>query len=165
MIRRDFLKLLGLCGAAIALPVSVMQADKLTGEMPPEIHELVRKGQGVLLDFHFEDRSFFVYAEEGNFTWQEFRSPEFRIERGCLEPVSESSELIAFSLDAQVSWTNESDFIGHIRSHMPEFNMDVVMGDDEHLTLQGCLWETLEYDMSQGTFFITGRSKYITVIK
>ena len=166
MIRRDFLKLLGLCTAAVALP-SVAHAHELplTGEMPPEIHELIRKEQGVLLDFHLEDRSFFVYAEEGNFTWREFSVPSFISERGRLEPVSESSGVIEFTLDATVSWTNEADFIGHIRSHMQSFNMGVIMGYNEHLTLQGCFWDTMEHDMAQGAFFIAGRSEYITVIK
>jgi len=166
MLRRDFLKFLGVCSAVVAMPVAHAH-EPLTVEprIPSDIHEMVRQGRGVLLDFHFENRSFTVYAEEGNFTWETFLTSEFKIVRGELEPASQASSLIAFSLDAIITWTDNADFVGHIRNHMPEFNMRIVLHDESQITLQGCLWGTIEHDMQSGAFSLRGRAKYATVIK
>ena len=67
------------------------------------------------------------------------------------------------SLDLFIDWIDDPDFHSKVKDTF-EFDMTIRV-DDVVYTLTDCVWDTLQWDMSQSTFAMTGRIKNMRITK
>jgi len=150
MLRRDFLKFLGLAGTAIALPSVGSDLSSVGNDLILPKPELSNAPLAIQLDFgkHKVDITF----TEGEFTWSE----EFHYvtERGLLDEVRVPLGY-TFSLSIYCDTISDSDYINRIHNAR-EFDM-VVIDKDVKYHLNGVQWQQMEYDLKQGLFYVSGQ--------
>ena len=163
MLRRDFLKLIGVAGTALSLPGLPNIVPR--PPMKPEANgSFGSKEPEMFLGFEFYDarvdgspREWVdVWPLQGHFTWKEYDEDRYLIDRGQLQTVRQSVyQYFEFELDMLLQQISYPNLLEKIRG-LNCFNLQIQMGD-ETFKLHECFWDTLEYDRSQGALSVHGR--------
>jgi hypothetical protein len=149
LFRRDFLKFLSAAGAVlIAPPLTV--ASKLPTPTASVIPEEPIHPDVVHIVFHFGEHKVVIFAEHGCVTYMEHK-PLVYPEHGMLY-YYEEEKWVDFAIDFRATFISDTSFINKAKA---SDTFDILV---DGYTLRGCIWETIEYDFSQGFFHISGRT-------
>lgn len=167
MLRRDFLKFIGVLGVTAAAPLTQAAQTEMPSEpfvsVPAPVDPVTTTvtGDQVKLCFDFEGTPVEILAAEGNFTWHEYQDTQYDFTRGVLEVPRKGDVHYDFSLDALVETISDKDFYKKVRESQ-YFDLTIVTAEVKYTITKGT-WECLNYDAAQGAFTIQGRMSDITV--
>jgi hypothetical protein len=152
MLRRDFIKFLGVLGVVASLPV--------VGPGVIETTPALDIPDGMKLTFNFGSNTVVVVADDGNLTYSEQRELDFISHRGRLEPYDNGGTgYLDFDLQMRARYISNAEFFNKTlfinKTKNEDFNL-VVDDLQAQFVLNHCRWHTLEFDFPQGLFHIAG---------
>jgi len=152
MLRRDFLKFLGIVVPVVAIPrTKILESEipELEFKEPDPIPDPVNHSPSgeVKLEFDFDGMPLTIVSHEGEFRYTEKLDLPLRLE--TIQPTN-----LDFEINLYVAWVNDSDFINKIKG-VKSFNLTVTV-DDISYVLKDAVWTDIAYDMIKTEFFLRG---------
>ena len=165
MLRRDFLKFLGLAGVAAATPLMAAANAPLSYATAEEAEQYFESRtlteNEILLRFDFSGTPLSIAARKGKFTYTEEQDLQFIYERGELDAIQPRDKWFDFSLDIEIETISDPDFYQKIKATRL-FDLIVTL-PEQQFTLTDSLWDRLSYDPATQFFAMTGRMKDLTI--